>query len=84
MLKAVYNEVKQKQSMTFSVSPAADISKDTDVLFADVKKWCKGGYCDYICPQIYFGYEYPKDGFVFQAFYGRGKAYVMTAAGISD
>lgn len=67
MLKAVYNEVKQKQSMTFSVSPAADISKDTDVLFADVKKWCKGGYCDYICPQIYFGYEYPKDGFDFSS-----------------
>lgn len=67
MLKAVYNEVKQKQSMTFSVSPAADISKNTDVLFADVKEWCKGGYCDYICPQIYFGYEYPKEGFDFSS-----------------
>ena len=67
MLKAVYNEVKQKQGMTFSVSPAADISRNTDVLFADVKTWCKGGYCDYICPQIYFGYEYPKEGFDFSS-----------------
>lgn len=67
MLKAVYNEVKQKQSMTFSVSPTADISKNTNVLFADVKEWCKGGYCDYICPQIYFGYEYPKEGFDFSS-----------------
>lgn len=67
MLKAVYDQVKQKKGLTFSVSPAADISKDTDVLFADVKEWCKGGYCDYICPQIYFGYEYPKEGFDFSS-----------------
>lgn len=67
MLKAVYDQVSQKKELTFSVSPAADISKDTDVLFADVKEWCKGGYCDYICPQIYFGYEYPKEGFDFSS-----------------
>lgn len=67
MLKTVYDQVKQKKGLTFSVSPAADISKDTDVLFADVKEWCKGGYCDYICPQIYFGYEYPKEGFDFSS-----------------
>ena len=67
MLKTVYDQVKQKKGLTFSVSPAADISKNTDVLFADVKEWCKGGYCDYICPQIYFGYEYPKEGFDFSS-----------------
>ena len=67
MLKAVYDQVSQKKELTFSVSPAADISKNTDVLFADVKEWCKGGYCDYICPQIYFGYEYPKEGFDFSS-----------------
>lgn len=67
MLKTVYDQVSQKKELTFSVSPAADISKDTDVLFADVKEWCKGGYCDYICPQIYFGYEYPKEGFDFSS-----------------
>lgn len=67
MLKAVYDRVSQKKGLTFSVSPAADISKNTDVLFADVKEWCKGGHCDYICPQIYFGYEYPKEGFDFSS-----------------
>ena len=67
MLKAVYDQVSQKKELTFSVSPAADISKNTDVLFADVKEWCKGEYCDYICPQIYFGYEYPKEGFDFSS-----------------
>ena len=27
-------------------------------MYADVKKWCSdSGYCDYIVPQIYFGFQ---------------------------
>ena len=65
MIKSVYERVKKKDQTVFSISPAADIEKDKNVLFADVEKWCLGGYCDFICPQIYFGFEYPKEGFDF-------------------
>jgi uncharacterized lipoprotein YddW (UPF0748 family) len=41
----------------FSVSPAGNIRRNTDEIYADVKLWCKGGYCDIILPQIYFGFE---------------------------
>ena len=42
----------------FSVSPSADIDKNMNVLFADVKRWgSEEGFCDMIIPQIYFGFE---------------------------
>ena len=64
MIKRVYEKVKEHNAV-FGISPAADIEKNREVLFADAEEWCRGGYCDYICPQIYFGFEYPKEGFDF-------------------
>ena len=55
----------------FGVSPAAAISNDnTDrnykKLFADIRFWAENeGYVDYIAPQLYFGYHYPKEDFKF-------------------
>lgn len=58
LVKTLYSTVKgYGKDKVFSVSPGADIEKDTDTLFADVKRWAKGGYCDMIIPQIYFGFE---------------------------
>ena len=34
-------------------------------MFADVEGWAHGGYVDYIMPQLYFGFEYPKSEFCF-------------------
>lgn len=65
MIKSVYDEVKKHEGVAFGISPAADVEKNRNVLFADVESWCKGGFCDYICPQIYFGFEYPTEGFDF-------------------
>lgn len=40
------------------VSPAGDIDKNRDKLYADVKKWCgEDGYADLIVPQLYYGFE---------------------------
>ena len=34
-------------------------------LYADVYEWCGSeGYIDYICPQVYFGFEHSTCGFV--------------------
>ena len=40
------------------VSPQGNMENNYEYMYADVKKWCsEEGYIDYICPQIYFGYE---------------------------
>lgn len=59
LVSSVYALVKShSQAMLFSISPAADIEKCTDVFYADVRKWATTeGYVDYLIPQIYFGFE---------------------------
>ncbi len=66
LLNSVYCAVKAKSSdLVFGVSPAADIERCYNTLYADVKGWIGGGYIDYIMPQLYFGFEYPKEEFRF-------------------
>lgn len=59
MIKSVYSTVKSvKENVTFGISPASDIENNYNSLYADVEKWCtQEGYVDYICPQIYFGFQ---------------------------
>ena len=43
----------------FGISPAGNINTVVDSQYADVRKWCANpGYIDYICPQVYFGFEH--------------------------
>ena len=49
----------------FSVSPAADIEKNRNTYFADIKDWCSEGAVDMIIPQLYFGFKYPDKRFCF-------------------
>lgn len=57
LLSSVYAAVKSfGDNKIFSVSPCGDIEKNTDELYADVALWCKGGYCDMIIPQLYYGF----------------------------
>ena len=66
LVSAVYSACKSK-GVVFGISPAGDISLNkTDrnyvTLYADIPLWLKTkGYVDYIIPQIYFGYNYPKE-----------------------
>ena len=59
MIKSVYKTVKEADStVTFGISPASNIENNYSTLYADVTKWCtEEGYVDYICPQIYFGFQ---------------------------
>lgn len=59
MVKSVYNAVKSiNKAVTFGISPASDVDNDYNSLFADVKLWAtEEGYVDYLCPQIYFGFQ---------------------------
>ncbi len=59
LLRELYSAVKSYgEDKIFSVSPAGDIDKNINRLYADVKLWCsEEGYCDIILPQIYFGFD---------------------------
>ena len=47
-------------TLWFGISPAGNIHNNTTALYADVYTWCGyEGYCDYIVPQVYWGFEHP-------------------------
>ena len=60
LVAAVYKMVKEtKPNVVFGISPQGNIANDLNA-GADVYTWCsKPGYIDYICPQIYWTYDYP-------------------------
>lgn len=59
MVKAVYSAVKSiNENITFGISPASNMENNFSALYADVELWTNNdGYVDYICPQIYFGFQ---------------------------
>lgn len=66
LVRSLYNAVKEKdENMLFGISPAADIKENRETLYADVEKWSRNkGFADYICPQIYFGFDHETKPFV--------------------
>lgn len=60
MIMGVYNTIRESgKQVSFGVSVSADIARNLNALYADVKTWgSQPGYVDYICPQIYFGFEH--------------------------
>lgn len=57
-VKSLYETVKTHGShIRFGISPQGNITSDREKQFADVELWSKGGYCDYIVPQIYYGFK---------------------------
>jgi len=59
LISQMYNSVKaENPQVLFGISPQGNIQNNYTQLFADVKKWAgQTGYCDYIVPQIYYGFE---------------------------
>ena len=44
--------------LKFGISPQGNITSDRENLYADVELWCTDtSYCDYIVPQLYFGFR---------------------------
>ena len=58
MVKNMYDTVKSHDSqLLFGISPQGSIAGNYTSQFADVKLWAgTPGYCDYIVPQLYFGF----------------------------
>ncbi|MCM1329270.1 MAG: family 10 glycosylhydrolase [Ruminococcus sp.] len=59
MVKKLYSAVHNaNDTVIFGISPQGSLENNYDELYADVKTWCaESGYCDYILPQVYFGFE---------------------------
>lgn len=58
LVSQMYATVKAcNPSVLFGISPAGNISNNTDKYYADVITWCSSrGYMDYVVPQIYYNY----------------------------
>ncbi|MBE6850749.1 MAG: hypothetical protein E7504_03270 [Ruminococcus sp.] len=59
MVKAMYDAVKARdERLQFGISPQGNMRTNYSQLYADTALWCSTeGYCDYIAPQIYYGFE---------------------------
>lgn len=59
MVASAYKAVKSvNPEITFGISPVSSVEINYNTLYADVEKWVTNeGYVDYICPQIYFGFQ---------------------------
>lgn len=66
LVSSLYSAVKAiNEDALFGISPAGNMTNVTDKQYADVHTWCKDdGYIDYICPQVYFGFEHQTCGYV--------------------
>ena len=48
----------------FGVSPGHNAQRNHDSMFANTQKWlAQEGYVDYLCPQIYFGFQHSTASF---------------------
>lgn len=64
LMTASYQAVHKRAGAVFGVSPSHDPNKTYSQMFADTKKWLtQRGYIDYLCPQIYFGFEHISSAF---------------------
>lgn len=59
LVKRVYSTIKStNKSCKFGISPQGNRSNNYNLQYIDVEKWTSNaGYIDYICPQIYWGYN---------------------------
>ena len=59
LIRDVYSAIKAADtSIRFGISPQGNNSNNYNSQYIDVDKWLSNkGYVDYICPQIYFGFN---------------------------
>ena len=60
LIHSLYEAVKASgEGRIFGISPAGNMQTVINSHYADVRTWCRDdGYLDYICPQVYFGFEH--------------------------
>ncbi len=57
-LVAATHTLTKAAGVVFGISPSMDVDKTYTAMYADSKKWlAESGYVDYICPQLYVGFD---------------------------
>ncbi len=59
LVRQVYTTVKEHdEDVLFGISPQGNMTNNYEKQYIDVDLWMSAsGYVDYICPQIYYGYD---------------------------
>ncbi len=57
LVAAVYGICHTRENCVFGISPAYNLETDRCSLYADVAEWMGSGYVDYVCPQLYVGFQ---------------------------
>ncbi len=57
LIREVRDVCHSREGCVFGVSPSYDIARNRDSMYADVEAWVKNGDVDYICPQLYVGFQ---------------------------
>lgn len=64
LVAAVRSVCHEREGCLFGISPAYNIDHVRDNLYADVEEWARTeGYVDYLCPQLYFGFQHQTASF---------------------
>ena len=64
LIRQVYAAIKQENpDVTFGISPQGNDDNNYTMQYSDVGLWLREeGYCDYIMPQLYWGFDYRTKG----------------------
>ena len=58
LIAGTYSVAHSRDNCVFGVSPAGNIERCVKRQYADLSRWLKyPGYVDYLCPQLYSGFE---------------------------
>ncbi len=60
LVRQVYEAIKaENPDITFGISPQGNDDNNYNMQYSDVAMWLgEEGYCDYIMPQLYWGFDY--------------------------
>lgn len=66
LVKQVYEAIKKIDSeVLFGISPQGSMNNNYNSQYIDVQKWVQNkGYVDYLCPQVYYGFENQSNDFI--------------------
>ena len=64
LVRQVYAAIKQENpDVSFGISPQGNDDNNYQMQYSDVALWLgEEGYCDYIMPQLYWGFDYRTKG----------------------
>lgn len=66
LVKQVYETIKKIDSeVLFGISPQGSMNNNYNSQYIDVQKWVQNKeYVDYLCPQVYYGFENQSNDFI--------------------